>query len=45
MIIYYLQFFQFIIHQSGGLTPVLISMCVLIYPYFHLIRSEGLDPY
>jgi hypothetical protein len=44
MVIYYLQFFQYVIHLSGGLIPVLISMCVLIYPCFHLIRPEGLDP-
>jgi hypothetical protein len=44
MVIYYLQIFQSVIHLNGGLIPVLIFMCVLIYPYFHLIRSEGLDP-
>jgi hypothetical protein len=44
MVIYYLQFFQSVIHLSGELIPVLISMCVLIYPCFHLIRPEGLDP-
>jgi hypothetical protein len=44
MVIYYLQFFQSIIHLSGGLILVLISMCALIYPCFHHIRSEGLDP-
>jgi hypothetical protein len=45
MVIHYLQFFQSVIHLSDGLISVLISMCVLIYPCFHLIRSEGLDPY
>jgi hypothetical protein len=44
MVIYYLQFFQSVIHMNGGLILVLISMCVLIYPCFHLIRLEGLDP-
>jgi hypothetical protein len=44
MIIYYLQIFQSVIHLNGGLIPMLIFMCVLIYHCFHLIRSEGLDP-
>jgi hypothetical protein len=44
MVIYYLQFFQSVIHLNGGLIPVLRSMCVLIYPYFYLIRLEGLNP-
>jgi hypothetical protein len=44
MVIYYLQFFQSVIHLNDGLIPVLIYMCVLIYPCFHLIRLEGLDP-
>jgi hypothetical protein len=31
MVIYYLLFFQFVIHLIGGLTSVLIFMCVLIF--------------
>ena len=44
MIIYYLQFFQFIIHLIGGLTQELISMCVLIFLCFLLIRSGEVPP-
>jgi hypothetical protein len=45
IVIYYIQFFQSISHLSDRLIPVLISMRMLIYPYFHLIRSEWLNPY
>jgi hypothetical protein len=37
-------FFQYIIYQIGRLTPEPIYMCVLIFPYFLLTRSQGLDP-
>ena len=45
MVIYYLHFFQFVIHLIGGLILVLIFMCVLIFLCFVLTRSQGLDPY
>src|SRR6266542_3910230 len=43
-VIHYLQFFQFVIHLTCGLTRGLIFMYVLIFLYFLLIRSEGLPP-
>jgi hypothetical protein len=44
MVIHYLQFFQYFVYPSGGLTLGLIFMCVLIFSYFLLTRSEGLLP-
>jgi hypothetical protein len=41
MVIYYLQFFQYFVHSGGGLTLRLIFMCVLMFAYFLLTRSEG----
>ena len=43
-VIYYLQFFQFFVHPSGGLTLVLIFMFVLILLCFLLTRTAGLPP-
>jgi hypothetical protein len=40
----YGKFFQYFVHLSGGLTLGLIFMCVLMFPYFLLTRSEGLPP-
>jgi hypothetical protein len=37
-VIYYLQLFQFVSHQSGGLILVLTFMCVLIFLCFLLNR-------
>jgi hypothetical protein len=44
MVISYLQLFQCVLHQSGGYTPVLIFMYVLIFLCFLLTRSGGLPP-
>src|SRR6185437_11196438 len=43
-VIYYLQFFQFFVHPSGGLTLVLIFMFVLMLLCFLLTRTAGLPP-
>jgi hypothetical protein len=42
MVIYYLQLFQSIIHLSGGLIPVLISMCadISLFSTYH-VRGTG----
>jgi hypothetical protein len=38
------QFFQFVVHLSGGLIQELIFMCVVMFPCYLLIRSAGLPP-
>ena len=43
-VIYYLQFFQYSAHSSGGWILGLIFMCVLTLLCFLLTRSEGLPP-
>ena len=43
-VIYYLLFFQSLVHPSGGLTLELIFMFVLMLLYFLLTRPEGLPP-
>jgi hypothetical protein len=43
-VIFYLQFFQYVIHLIGGLTLVLIFMFVLIFPCFPLTRWAEFPP-
>ena len=43
-VIYYLLFFQFLVHPSGGLTLVLIFMFVLMLLCSLLTRPAGLPP-
>jgi hypothetical protein len=45
MVIYYIQFFKFLIHLIGGLIQEPIYMYLLINPCFLLIRSSGRAPY
>jgi hypothetical protein len=44
MVIFYLLFFQCVIHLSGGMILVLIFMCVLICFCFLLISAKVLEP-
>jgi hypothetical protein len=43
-VIFYLQFFQYVIHLIGGLTLVLIFMFVLTFPCFPLTRQVEFPP-
>ena len=42
---FYLLFFQFVFHLSGGWTAVLIFMFVLMFLCLLPIRPVGLEPY